>query len=530
MKTRWPLERKFMFLACILVTMIMCMVTIVYLYFEQKQARDLVGEQALTTAMAVAEIPEVKRILASNESASDLHPFIERIRERSGAEFIVIGDTEGIRYTHPQPEKIGQAMVGGDNDDALLYGKSYVSLAKGSLGTSVRGKTPVFDDNGDIVGVVSVGFMITFVNSYFHQGLIGVSIWLILIFIIGVAGSFMLAKSIRKDTFGLEPYQIARMYKERGAILESINEGLIATDQYGNVTLVNQSAKEILGVKMNEIGKPIKELLPESEIAHVLSSEKAAGSYETFFNKKHLLVQYETIDGGGTYAGKVASFRDRSGLQELINTLSEVQQYSQGLRAQTHEYTNKLYAISGWLQLGHIDKATHFIHEEIGQQRAYEHLLFDQIADPTIQAVLIGKLSKASEKKIAFTINDESVITHEWPKEAAAPLVTVIGNVIDNAFDAVMKQREPEVDIFLTDVADDLIIEVADNGSGITEEDAARIYEQGFSTKEGKDRGFGLALVQSALEELGGSIEITVNQPSGIVVNIYIPKIKGEES
>ncbi|CAG9622767.1 ATP-binding protein [Sutcliffiella rhizosphaerae] len=526
MKARWPLERKFMFLVCILISMIMCMVTGVYIYFEQKQARELVGQQALTTAIAVSEIPEVRRILATNESAAELQPFIERIREQSGAEFIVIGDREEIRYTHPQPEKIGQTMVGGDNEDALIHGKSYVSLAEGSLGSSVRGKTPIFDENGEIVGVVSVGFMITYVDSYFMQGLIGVLMWLSFIFIIGVFGSFMLAKSIRKDTFGLEPHQIGRMYKERGAILESINEGLIATDQDGNVTLVNQSAKEILGIGLDGLGKPIKEILPQSEIAHVLSSKQVTGSYETIFKKKHLIVNYETIDDGGSYAGKVASFKDRSGLQELINTLSEVQQYSQGLRAQTHEYTNKLYAISGWIQLGHTEKAKQFIHEEIGQQRSFENLLFEQISDPTIQAVLIGKLSKASEKKISFSINEESVINFEWPKTATAPLVTVIGNVIDNAFDAVLGKPNPEVDIFLTDVADDLIIEVADNGSGISPTDLEQIYEQGFTTKEGKQRGFGLALVQAALVELGGSIEITENQSSGTVVNLYIPKIR----
>lgn len=529
MKARWPLERKFMLLVCILVTLIMALVTIVFVYFERQQARELIGQQALTTAIAVSEIPEVKRVLAANGSAEEIQSLIERIRKQSGAEFIVIGDREEIRYTHPNPEKIGQTMVGGDNDAALVYGDSYISLGEGSLGTSVRGKTPIYDENEEIIGVVSVGFMVGYIDSLFQQGLIGFLLWLFFIFIIGVAGSYVLAKSIRRDTFGLEPYQIARIYQERGAILESIKEGLIATDQNGKVTLMNHSAKEILEVSPDVIGKPIKDVLPWSEIAQVLATEQAIGNYETIYQNKLLLVHYETINEGGRYAGKVASFQDRSGMQELIHTLSEVQQYSHDLRAQTHEYTNKLYAISGWLQLGNIDKAKQFIHEEIGQQQAYEQVLFEQIADSTIQAVLIGKLSKASEKKINFSINKDSFINYEWPADMTAPLVTVIGNVIDNAFDAVACKKKPDVDIFLMDAADDLIIEVADNGIGISSDDLHLIFEQGFTTKEGENRGFGLALVQAALTELGGTAEISENQPKGTVINLYIPKIRGEE-
>ncbi|WP_227995028.1 sensor histidine kinase [Oceanobacillus sp. CFH 90083] len=503
---------------------------ILYIIFEREQTKQLIGQQALTTAIAVSEIPEVQAVIAEKGDAHDLWELIERIRHQSGAEFIVIGDNDSIRYTHPDPDKIGMEMVGEDNEQALVHGENYVSVAQGSLGVSVRGKSPIFNDNGEIIGVVSVGFMVSSIDSLFAQGFIGFLIWLSLIFIIGVVGSYFLARSIRKDTFGLEPYQIARMYKERGAILESINEGLIATDQYGHITLINQSAKNILHMQQNVIGKSVKKVLPHTELAHVLSEEKAEGSYETTIHQQVLLVHYKLIDDDGQYRGKVASFQVRSNLQELIHTLSEVQQYSQDLRAQTHEYTNKLYAISGWLQLGHTEKARKFIHEEIGQQQSYEKVLFDQGADPTIQAVLIGKLSKASEKKVDFTLNEESYVTYRWPTHLTAHLVTIIGNIIDNAFDAVALSEKPRIDIFLTDMGKDLVIEVADNGEGIQPDDYDRIMEQGFTTKEGVHRGFGLALVQAALKEMGGSFEIASNDPQGTIFTIYIPKEGGIES
>ncbi|KGA97532.1 histidine kinase [Alkalihalobacillus alcalophilus ATCC 27647 = CGMCC 1.3604] len=530
MNQHWSLERKFMILICILIAIIMFMVTAVYIYIEREQAHELIGHQALTTAVVVSEIPEVKQVLTIGSNPEEIQPLIENIRVQSGAEFIVIGDVEGIRYTHPEPDKVGQAMVGGDNEGALVYGDSYISLAEGSLGASVRGKTPIYDEYEQIIGVVSVGFMISYVDSIFRQGLMGFVLWLVLIFMVGLVGSILLAKSIRRDTFGLEPYQIARIYKEKGAILESIKEGVIATDQKGCITVLNQSAKEILAISSEAVGQPIKEVMSESEIAHVLASEKATGQYETFYGEKQLLVRYQTIDDDGIYAGKVASFQDRLGIQEIINTLSEVQQYSQDLRAQTHEYTNKLYAISGWLQLGHTKKALSFIHQEIGQQKEYEQVLFEQIQDPTIQAILIGKLSKASEKKITFLLNEESMLNYTWPVETTAAMVTIIGNVLDNAFDAVSEVVEPKVEIFLTDIGHDLIIEVADNGAGITLENIDKVLEQGFTTKEGSHRGFGLALVQAALKDLKGSIEITKNEPKGTIVNLYIPKVRGDSN
>lgn len=521
---KWTLERKFRVYGSILVTVIMLMVMVVYIFFEREQTRQLIGREALTTAITVSEIPEVKEVIEGGGDKYQLQLLIERIRKQSGAEFIVIGDKNSIRYTHPDPEKIGMTMVGGDNDRALIQGENYISIAEGSLGVSVRGKSPIVNDVGEIIGIVSVGFMTSYADSLFKQGLIGFLIWLSLIFMIGVVGSYYLARSIRKDTFGLEPYQIARIYKERGAILESIKEGLIATDQYGRITLINQSAQKILNLQQDITGKPIKEVLPHTELAHVLAEEKAKGSYETTIQDKVLLVNYKLIDEDGQYKGKVASFQVRSDLEELINTLSEVQQYSQDLRAQAHEYTNKLYAISGWIQLGYTEKAKQFIHQEIGKQQNYEKILFDRIMDPTIQAVLIGKMSKASEKKVDLSINEDSYVTYQWPTNFAPQLVTIIGNIIDNAFEAVVQTKDPKIDIFLTDAGNDLVIEVADNGVGIPTEDYKRIMQQGFSTKKGKKRGFGLSLVKAALLELGGSLEITPNDPEGTIFMIYIPK------
>ncbi len=527
MRRTRSLEKKFLLYLTGLITFIMIFVTVIYVYLEREQARELIGDQALATALAVAEIPDVKRAIESKQDVEEMRVLIERIRESAGAEYIVIGDEDGIRIAHPDETELGLPMVGGDNDGALVYGESYISLAEGSLGTAVRGKTPVLDDNGAIIGVVSVGFMIDYIDSVFEQGVIVFVLWLAFIFLLGLLASKKLASSIRKDTFGLEPYQIARLYKEREAIFESVKEGLLATDQSGVITLINHTAKEMLLIKDDVIGKPIDQIIPHSEIGYVLKQQEVAGSSETTFKNKRLIIHYHVIEENGVYGGKVASFQYRSNMNELINALSEIQQYSRDLRAQTHEHTNKLYAISGWLQLGLTQRAIEFIHQETGTQQQDNQWLFEQIKDPTIQAILIGKRSKASEKKIEFLLNPESSAEWIWPQSASAPLVTIIGNVIDNAFDAVSTVEKPSVIVFMTDLADELVIEIADNGAGIDHSIVNQLFVQGVSTKEDAGRGYGLSLVQAALEELHGSLEIADNTPQGTIVSLYIPKERG---
>ncbi|GAF13506.1 LOW QUALITY PROTEIN: sensor kinase CitA, DpiB [Bacillus sp. JCM 19045] len=521
------LEKKFFLYLTGIITFIMIFVTVIYVYLEREQARTLIGDQAMATALAVAEIPDVKRAIESEQNVEEMRALIERIRESAGAEYIVVGNQDGIRIAHPNESELGLPMLVGDNEGALIYGNTYMSLADGSLGTAVRGKTPVLNDEGAIIGVVSVGFMIEYIDSVFQQGFIVFILWLSFIFLLGLIASKKLASSIRRDTFGLEPYQIARLYKEREAVFESVNEGLLATDQLGVITLINHTAKEMLMFKEDVIGKPIEQVIPNSEMAHVLKHKEGAGSFETTYKNKRLIIHYHIIlEDNGVYGGKVASFQYRSDMHELINALSEIQQYSRDLRAQTHEHTNKLYAISGWLQLGLTQKAVEFIHQETGTQQRDNQWLFEQIKDPTIQAILIGKRSKASEKKIEFVVDAESSAEWIWTKGATAPLVTIIGNIIDNAFDAVSTVESPSVTVFMTDMADELVIEIADNGAGIDQTMVDQLFVQGVSTKEEVGRGYGLSLVQAALEELDGSLEIGMNTPQGTIVSLYIPKRK----
>ncbi|WP_059104453.1 ATP-binding protein [Shouchella shacheensis] len=526
MARKWSLEKTFIIYVSGLITLLVGLIAAVYIYMERQHTEAAIGEQALTTAKTIAALPEVSRALQGEATSVRIQELTETIREQVGARFVVIGDTEEIRHAHPIEARLGEKMVGGDNERALVHGESYISHAEGSLGDSVRGKSAVFDSDGEIIGVVSVGFLNEYVLSEVQEGLTAILFWTGLVFLIGVVGSVALARKIRADTFGLEPYQIGRLYQERTAILSSIKEGLLATDQEGRITAVNETAKRALNLTNDAIGTPVSVALPNEEMAQVMQKGMDEANQETVMNGRHFIANYKAMEDEDGFSGMVASFRDRSELHELLIALSEFQQYSKDLRAQTHEYTNKLYAISGWLQLGSTDKALAFIHEEMSNQQQHHKIIFEQIEDPTIQGILLGKLSKASEKRIELVINEESALSYRWPAEYTANLVTIIGNVIDNAFEAVAHQRDGQVDVFLTDIGADMVVEVTDNGAGISKAAMEQVFQRGFTTKPGEKRGVGLALVKEALDEVNGTVEIATHPQRGTVFSLFIPKKK----
>src|SRR6478736_1825695 len=255
----------------------------------------------------------------------------------------------------------------------------------------------------------------------------------------------------------------------------------------------------------------------------VLDTGIARSDQEIFLNEKTFILNLTPIIEHQRIVGVVASFRDKTELKSLINTISEVRRYSEDLRAQTHEFTNKLYVLSGLLQLGQYKDAFEFIQKESAVHQTQNRILFDQILDSKVQAILLGKIGKASEKKIHFSVDSESTLDTLPEHIEISHLIIIIGNLIDNAFEAVSQQSKKEVSFFITDIGHDLIIEVMDNGPGISEEVLNQIFTKGFSTK-GTDRGYGLANIKKMVDELGGSIEV-YNQPEGgAIFSVYLPK------
>lgn len=522
---RVSLQTKILVLLIGLVLFITLLLTAAFSYLQYKDTEEEMGTQALQAASTLSFMPSVREAMLADNPSEIIQPIAENIRSVVGAEFVVVGNKDSIRYSHPIKSRIGERMVGDDNDPALLDGEYYISKAEGTLGPSLRGKAPIIGEDGSIIGVVSVGFLIEDIRMVIWDRIKRISGFAVPILIIGAIGGILLARNIRKDTFNLEPHQIVSLYRDRSAILASVKEGIIAIDNGGKITMINESAKHILGLKTSPEEQKIEDIIPMTKMYEVLQSGEPIKNDEMLINSRTVIINRTPIlNDDGEITGVVSSFRDKTEINEILETLSEVRSYSEDLRAQTHEYTNKLYVLSGLLQLEHYEEAIDLIQQESEINIHQNKVLTGRIQDKTVQAILLGKISKCSEKKIDFVMDNDSYL-HPLPEHIdSVKLIAVLGNIIDNAIDAVAGSNKKKIHFFATDIGNDIVFEIADSGQGIQKKDMAQIFEQGYSTKESKKRGFGLSTVKEAVAELDGGIEFANLKDGGTVFTIFFPK------
>jgi sensor histidine kinase regulating citrate/malate metabolism len=501
---------------------------IVSTYLVDTILEDQLGKRVLSVSQTIASMPEVTRLLENQDPDGKLQVMAEEIRLKIGAQFVVIGDLQQKRYSHPDPGKIGKTMVGGDNTRALKEGMTYTSLAVGTLGLSLRGKAPIIDANKKIIGIVSVGYL----EESIHQMIVGKRAIIIaangILVIIGVLVAVLLARSFKRSIFGLEPYQIGRMFKERSAILGSVREGIVAVNKDGNITMINQAAKKTLGLNSDHdyFHEPIESVLPGNGIMNVLHSGVSQLDTEHRIADKEIIVNRIPIWHDDKVMGVVSSFREKDEIHTLAKELSQVQSYSEMLRHQTHEYSNKLHTISGLIQLEAYDKAIELISSETSGYQDLLQFLASAVPDALVAGCILGKYSRAKELNIELNVDRDSNFTDvpEWVNKEK--LVTVLGNLLENAYQAVTPLSEGQrvVNLSLTDLGNDLIFEVEDSGNGISEDIAEHIYERGVSSSNEKGKGIGLYLVKDILSYINGQITVNKSELGGVLFTVYISK------
>lgn len=527
---RFNLKMKMILLIGILILAIITFIGVFLHYFLSDTLEAEMGDQALNVAETVSHIPELVAAFEADDPASIIQPTIAPIQDATEAAFIVVGNTEEIRYAHPDEEEIGKKMVGGDNERALLNGESYTSKATGTLGDSLRAKVPIFLD-GEIVGVVSVGYLVNDVQSLIAA--YSKEIWIVLFLIggVGILGAILVTTYIKRVLFGMEPEEIAHVLFQKETILQSTHEGIIAVNQDGFITMMNATAQQLLFNQeinqTNYIGTPVQNIFPSSKLQEVLTTGNSQYDNESIFGQNVFFTNTVPIYYESEPIGAVSTFRNKTEIESLTKELTQVRQYANALRSQTHEFSNKLYTILGLLYLDKKEEVVDLIQTESNNQQEWIRVLIDKVSDPLLSGLLLGKLNQAEELQVNLFIHPDSHLDSSLTNEKAQALLTAVGNLIDNAMDAI-KENPPinrNVSLFFTDAGNDIIFEIEDSGTGISEADSFKIFEKGFSMKDGSDRGIGLAITKQIISSIDGSLYLEeAGDLGGAYFVIAIPK------
>lgn len=483
-------------------------------------------KRALQAAKQIALIPELKLIVMTMDEFGTLQNLTEDIRLNAEAKTIIITDRNGIQVSNTDKQKIGSLLVDPHESRALRHGRPYLSKSSSEEGEIISGNAPIFNNNFDIIGMVSVGYLVENVRQV-TQSYLEKELFYIWVFItLGLMAAILIARGVKKATLGLEPDEIANLFQEREAIIASIREGIIATDELGTITLLNQAAANQLSNSV--LGRPVADLFTQVDFATIFDRGDSILNQEISIRGSDIIFSMVPIVHEDQIRGAVATFRRKDEIDLIAKELTQVQTYSDMLRAQTHEYNNRLHAIVGMLQMEAYEEVLDFIAEETTGHRLLVRFLTEAIPDPTLSSFLIGKYMHASELKVDFTIDRESRMLDIPDDLNRNQLVTILGNILNNAFEAALSgPGKPRVNLFLSDFGNDLIFEVADSGPGIPQNMVDSIFEKGVSGKEGTNRGYGLYLVQSTLRSLNGGISIQSSDLGGTLFIIEIPKERG---
>ncbi|SEM70954.1 DcuS/MalK family sensor histidine kinase [Lihuaxuella thermophila] len=479
------------------------------------QTKENLSEKAMDIAKIVGHSPLVIEALEGKRDQAEIQSFTSQIQHMTNVRFIVVMDMNGIRKSHPDPDKIGKRFVGRDEVNAL-HGKEYISVARGTLGTSLRAFEPIRNADGKQIGVVAVGIMLNHIEEAVAKSTRIVYIGIGFGIPVGILGALVLARKIKTVLLGLEPFQIASLFQERNAMLESVREGILGVDRDGRIVVANTEAVRMFrkaGIYEDPIGKKAEDYLPGSGLPRVLKSGTSEYDQEQQLNGMVIVVNRVPITVGNQVIGAVATFRDKTELKQLAEQLTGVKMYAEALRVKTHEFMNKLHVILGMVQIREYEKLSDYIRQITDLYQMEVGSVTRLVKDPVLAGFLLSKLSYAREQGVKLNISGECTLPSPADPGIIHHLITIFGNLIDNGIEALENNEKKEIDVSLGYDGSVFVLSVKDNGRGIPEELREKIFEKGFSTK-GKNRGYGLFLVRKSVQELGGELALTSDAQS----------------
>ncbi|MEV7390033.1 MULTISPECIES: sensor histidine kinase [unclassified Streptomyces] len=491
--------------------------------FAQRGEIDRAYEQrALDIAQTTAADPQIRQAMQYGGGGHVVQTVAERIRKASGASYVVVLDLRGIRHSHPDPTLIGEPT--GD-PIVVLDGRPQVGTDQGATGRSANGKAPLRGPTGKLVGEVSAGIPEHYVLGELWRELPTFGLYSAIAVALGSAAAFLLARRLKRTTFGLELEEIAGLLQDREAMLHGIREGVVAFDPDGRITVVNDEARDLLGLG-TALGSTLAEVLPDGRLRRALDGTVTGSDISVLTDDHCLVVNRMPVALHGRELGAVVTVRDRTELIGLLRELDSVRGLTDALRAQQHEFTNRMHTMAGLLDIGDHDAAYEFAVETAGAEQALTESVRERIGNPLLVGLIVAKTTVAAERGVRIVLSDDSALGEDPPH--LRRLLTIVGNLLDNAIDASTtgpaRPGGPEVRLSLVEAVDVVRVEVADTGPGIPPGTTESIFEDGWSTRPDRGtarRGLGLALVHRLVQRHGGTI--TVSEGPSAVFTLTLP-------
>ncbi|MBM4764642.1 sensor histidine kinase [Bacillus sp. B15-48] len=494
---------------------------VVITHFIHAKEQEL-KQQSLVAARTVAGLSEISNSLSDKDSNPlTINHIVEPIRVTHNADYIIVLDMDRVRYSHPVPSMIGKISKGSDENQAFAE-HTYTTKARGEAGTAIRAFAPIVNNERQQVGVVIAGFLLPTFYEVLASLKSEILLTTVLSLLFGGWGALLLAQHIKKQLFHLEPDEIAKMLVERNETFNAMQEGYVAIDANERITIFNHKAKELFALNGEVIGKNIREVYPESMLPNVMQSKTPFFNKEIPVQNLIFLSSHLPIKVNNEVVGAVAIFQDLTEMKNLAEELTGVKAFVSALRVQNHEYINKLHAIAGLIQLGNKETALNYVLEETDEQTELTRFLSKNIKNDSISGLLLSKVSRGKELGIMVTINRRSMLT-SFPKGLDHhDFVVILGNLIENAFDAFQTIDHDEKEIFVSieQTEDTLTILVEDNGCGISPEYLCNIFTEGFSTKHGQNHGIGLYLVKQIINNGNGVMDVESSLGEGTTFTI----------
>lgn len=503
--SRWSLAGQAIALQILVITVIVVVGSGLALLDARRDGDAAAEAQVLGIATSLADSPSTAQAIVDGNATATLQPVTELVRRHTDIAFITIMAPDRTRYTHTDPAQIGGKYLG--NIDPALHGESFTEVYTGTLGPSIRAVAPVHDADGRVIGLVAAGILQqSLAERWRDQWAVIAAVGLVAL-AVSLIGVWGIRRRLLRQTRGLRPDELRVMYDHHDAILHAVSEGLIVLDRAG-VVLVNDEARRLLALPPGPVS--VADLPEFLQVA-----DPGVRDELHVTDERVLVVNRAKVPDSGS---EVVTVRDRTELQGALGELSSLQVLTDSLRAQAHESANKLHTVITMVEMGRPQDAVAVATKELELSQRLVDRLSEAVSEPALVALLLGKTAQADERGIALTVTEDT----QLPSDVALTgqeLVTVLGNLIDNAMDA-CDRDDPWVEVTVTQDAQALRIIVADSGTGMDADVFTQAQRRGYSTKNADGHGIGLALVAQVVHRHGGTLSTDVTY--GSVVSVVI--------